>query len=284
MLLSVILVCGINVTTGRPLLFAGLGAAPLIAQFIWKTADAADPLFWRGYRAMIARTVCAWLVLLHLVFSPVHFALRVLDRPPKLLDLDPVLNLSAVHGTPDQDLIVVNAPDTFAFLYFSSLCAFRAQSFPAHVRVLAPGSTPVTVVRHDSATISVRPSDGYLLPPGSTIGDPGGSLPPLHPAYYFQHFDETFRIPAFPMPLHSRVELTGMTAEVTSLTGDGRPSEARFHFASRLESGHFTWVMWDWGREAFVGFSIPAIGDSTKLPGPPAHMPIGLELFSGRER
>lgn len=282
MVLSVILVSGINVTTGRPLLFAGLGAMPLIAQFIWKTVDGSDPLLTRKYWGATARIICLWFVALHLVFSPIHFAVRALTQPPQLLELDPMLNFSAVNIARQQDLIVVNPPNTFAFLYVSSLRTFLGQPVPAHVRILSPGATSVTVSRLDSSAVVVRPSGGYLLPPGSTLGDREGSLPLIHPAYYYQHFDETFRIRACPMKLHERVEVSGMSAEVVALTSDGRPSEARMRFAVALESSQLNWVMWDWDQGAFVPFTVPAIGATATLPGPPAEMSVGLGLFDGR--
>ena len=281
MALSAMLVSGINVTTGRPLLFAGVGAMPLIAQFIWKTVDGRGPLLMRTIWGNMAGVICLWFVVLHLLFSPLHFAVRSLTQPPRLLELAPMLNLSAVNVTQQQDLIVVNPPNTFAFLYASSVRTFLDQPVPAHVRILSPGATSVTVTRLDPSTVIVRPSGGYLIPPGSTLGDPERSLPLIHPAYYYQHFDETFRIRACSMKLHERVEVAGMSVEVVALTGDGRPSEARIRFAGGVESPRLNWVKWDWDQRAFVPFSVPAIGASAVLPGPPAEMSVGLGLFDG---
>ncbi len=282
MVLSAALVSGINVTTGRPLLFASLGAAVLIAKFIWLTVEGSSPLFRRKYTALIVRLFCAWLVFLHVIFSPLHFALRTVSDSPPLFELEPALLFSSPGPARGKDLVVVNAPNTFAFMYFTSLRGLRQEPVPARVRLLAPGTTPVTVQRLDSSTVLIRPTAGYLVPPGSTIGDPGGKLPLSHQAYYLQNYDETYRSPEFPMRLHEKVEVTGMSVEVASVTDDGRPATARIRFAEALESGRSDWVMWDWTRRMYVPFRPPAIGESVTVAGPAAEMPLGVELFGGK--
>ena len=79
-----------------------------------------------------------------------------------------------------------------------------------------------------------------------------------------------------PMSLGERVELTGLTVEVTALTADGRPAEAAFHFAVPLESSSLRWMQWRAGR--FVPFTPPAVGETVVLRQPsPALWPFRRE-------
>jgi hypothetical protein len=61
------------------------------------------------------------------------------------------------------------------------------------------------------------------------------------------------------------VVLTGMTAEVIDLTGDGRPAGVRFSFSARLERPPYHWVKWEGNR--YVPFDLPPVGGSAQLPG-----------------
>jgi hypothetical protein len=104
----------------------------------------------------------------------------------------------------------------------------------------------VAIRRTDSRTLVVRPKDGYL-------------------AWFF---DRLFRGERHPMTLGERVELTGMSVEVTALTEDGRPAEATISFAVPLEDRSLRWLQWREGE--FVPFSLPPVGAAVEVY---AHIP-----------
>jgi hypothetical protein len=64
--------------------------------------------------------------------------------------------------------------------------------------------------------------------------------------------------------LHTVVELGGMTAEVTEVTGDGRPAEAVFRFRAALEDEGIVWMKWT--KDGFVKWGVPAVGERVRLP------------------
>ena len=101
-------------------------------------------------------------------------------------------------------MVVVNARCVFFFAFLPSVRSVQQRPLPAHIRWRS-GSRKA---------ISSRPR---------TV--PGGrEAPHVHLGYVFQAFDAAFRGKGYPMALGQRVELTGMQAEVTALTDDGRPS------------------------------------------------------------
>jgi hypothetical protein len=59
------------------------------------------------------------------------------------------------------------------------------------------------------------------------------------------------------------VELTGMTAEVTELTTDGRPAEVAFHFDVPLADDSLIWPCDRGGT--FEPFTPPAIGQEQRI-------------------
>ncbi len=83
-------------------------------------------------------------------------------------------------------------------------------------------------------------------------------------------FDRTFRDDDHPLKLGERIELTGLTIEITALTEDGRPAEAAFRFATTLEDPSFRWVQWKDG--VYVPFAVPAVAQTIALP--PAAIPF----------
>ena len=96
--------------------------------------------------------------------------------------------------------------------------------------------------RLDERTLVVRPEWGYLSSPIDTLARGLGH----------------------PMRLGQRVELTGVTIEVTALTDDGRPAEATCRFEMPLEDPSLRWLRWKDG--AFVEFRPPGVGERVRLP------------------
>jgi hypothetical protein len=124
------------------------------------------------------------------------------------------------------------------------------------------------VTRRDTRTVLVRPEHGFLLPPGAGVADERNALPPVEFIYMYQHLEKFFRGEAFPMTLGQRVELTGVSLEVTALTDDGRPSQARIRFTVPLEDPSLAWLQWNWEKGVYVPFILPAVGETVRIPGP----------------
>ena len=112
------------------------------------------------------------------------------------------------------------------------------------VRFAPPSQSAVAIHRPDARTLLIRPVDGYL-----------GLI-----------YDRLYRNRDYPMSLGERVELTGLTIEVTALTDDGRPAEAAFRFHIPLEDPSLLWLKWEGG--SFVSFTPPSVGETVELPAP----------------
>jgi hypothetical protein len=183
---------------------------------------------------------------IHLVLAPVLLAGNSTSASfaQKYIQ-DAAAGVSAGPELSDQDLVIVNHPIVFYAHYFKSARLFAGLSVPRRLRVLAPGLTQVQVERPDEKTLVVRPEGGFLADP----------------------FDNVFRGPSHPLRLGQRVILSGMTAEVTALTSDGRPAEVAFHFAVPLEDSTLRWLMWE--GEGYVPFTIPSVGESRVIPPAP---------------
>jgi hypothetical protein len=241
MILSLIPNCA-TFPANRLLLFAGIGAMGLLAQLltnVFRLVDSALPVLSENRRLRIV----GWaFVVLHLVLAPISLSLfawapigpeAFTDQVKVQTPLDP----SVEH----QDLIIVNAPSIGYAHYMPIIWELDGRPVPRHTRVLAPGVPPVTLRRLDDRTLSVRPEATFIC----------------------WRFDHLFRSERNPMHVGQRVELTGLSIEVTKVTPDGRAAEAVFRFAVPLEDPSLRWLQWKDGE--FIPFTPPTVGQTVEF-------------------
>lgn len=265
MLLSTVPACAIRIPSGRLLIFVGLGALGLMAQFFGGMLDRMAWLPAHRLWRVPAWILCAALLWIHLVVSPVSMTAAVGVQDPffeNIVDLEPLS-----EARPEV-VVIVNIPSPGHIIYIPDARRVEGEEAPAHLRVLSPGCFGVEVTRVDTTTLLVRPDHGYLIPPGEGIGESVDDLPPAHLAYAYQYGDSFFRSHEFPMALGERVELTSMTVTVTRMTDDGRPAEVLVSFSRPLEDPSIQWLYWDWQREAYALFDLPAVGQTVRVDGP----------------
>jgi hypothetical protein len=243
MLLSILPICA-TFPSDRLLLFVSIGGMGLIAEFVafvfTKIKGQQRPFFQR----VPATVLMVLLVFIHLVIAPLVLILRV-SRPmgPKGL-VDSLQYVSFDESIENQDLVVVNPPSGFLTLTCLPAWASEGKPLPRHMRILASSQFHfVEVQRIDDRTITVRPRGGYLV----TV------------------FDRLFRDDKQRLSVGERIELTGMTVEITELTDNGRPAEAAFTFSVDLEDTSLRWLQYEKGK--YVPFRPPAVGQSVELPG-----------------
>jgi len=187
-------------------------------------------------------------IFLHIIIAPLTLPARAAfpagpDRWSEQLQVQ----IPADEAVENQDVVIVNAPSAIHAAWSVVRALLSGHTIPRHTRVLAPAVPSVEVFRVNAQTITVRPQDGYFA----------------------WKFDRLFRNDRCPMNVGQRVELTGMTVEVTALTGDGRPAEAAFRFAVPLEHPSLRWLQWKDG--VLAPFVPPAIGETVRLkPRPPS--------------
>ncbi|MHC4125319.1 MAG: hypothetical protein ACYSRR_02555, partial [Planctomycetota bacterium] len=242
MVLSIIPACA-TIPADRLLLFVGIGAMGLLAQFLLavfgKAQGQPSLLVWK----LPAMLLGLFLILVHLIIAPLALPIRAGNPtgPKKLMDQF-CIKSPLDQSIENKDLIIINPPVALLGSFSPVAWAANGQPVPRHFRVLTSSLfKPVVVRRPDEKTLIIRPRYGYLAWEG----------------------DRLFRSKAHPMSLGQRVKLTGMTVEITKLTRDNRPLEAAFKFEVPLEDPSLYWLQFKDG--AFVPFKPPAIGETIKL-------------------
>jgi hypothetical protein len=240
MLLALLPICT-TFPADRLLLFVGIGAMGLVAQLFRAVVDRSDGVppgpLWRG----MAVSVLAPLLLMHVVVAPIALAVRsALPVGPKRFERFNIV-LPPDPRIAEQVLVVVNPPSVLHCAHFMVENEQRGRPVPLRARFLAPGMQSVTLDRPSADTLVIRPENGFLA----------------------WIFEELFRNGAFPLYVGQRIELTGTTVEITAMTADGRPAEARFQFDVPLEDPSLYWMRWKTDR--FVPFTPPGIGERVEL-------------------
>lgn len=227
----------------RLLVFTGVGAmaaiAMLLADAVQRDAPSDD---WRWAR-LTRGIVLALLVLVHLVVAPVLLPVRVLVLGLASDALDRVdASIPRDSDVAGKTLVIVNAPVDGAVAYVPIQRAVLGVPRPRALRLLSTGVAEVQVSRLDATTLRVRPAGGFLKSEGERM------MRGLSPAF---HAGDV-------------VQLSGVRVLVSEASADGRPAQADFCFAVRLDDPSLVWMQWR-GR-ALEAYSPPAVGESHVLP------------------
>jgi hypothetical protein len=229
----------------RQLLFASLGAMPLLAQLWHLYAIELRDAVLAGFRRA-ARAIAGIAFFMHLFVSPwlVPFATCGVAL------LAP-LQRGLADGGADlggRDVVFMTAPDYLAVRIVQLERRVEHEPLPRRWRALSFGPQRVTVVRSDARTLELTYEGGILGTP----------------------FMELYRDRRLAMTPGQRVELQGLRIEVLAVTGDGRAERVRFSFDAPLDAPSFRFYAWLDGR--FERYTPPRIGQRDVLPA--AHLEL----------
>lgn len=264
MLLSLLPACAAFIAD-RLLLFVGLGAMGLLAQWLAGRGEDAPWLPASPVWRWLARVAAVAFVLVHLVVAPLLLPVATggMRMWGTLLDRQ-------YAGLPDdeafatQTAVFANSVTPLAEVLWIQQRLRRGQPIPVRSLRLCPSMAAATLNRVDDRTLVVRPEGGYLVPQGEWPGGDRG--PAFSPLYVLRYLDRLFRGDARSFPLGYRVELTTATIEITALTDDGRPAEATFRFARPLEDPGYRWLTQT--GSGCAPFTPPRVGQSVVVLSP----------------
>lgn len=228
----------------RLLAFVGLGAMGLVAMALHGTFARSDPARAPARDGRLARMMAGATVLVHLVAAPLLLPVR--SRSMVTVEESLALFDRAVPEDPTiarRTVVVVLSPNEGLISYLPVMRAVMQRPAPAHLRLLASATSPTRVERRSARTLVVEPAGGLL----STTAE------------------RMLRSPRIPFAAGDRVDVSGMSAVVETITTDGRPQRVRFEFAVDLDDPSLLWLRWD--VLGFVPWQPPAIGASETLPG-----------------
>ncbi len=228
----------------RLIFFVGIGAMGLLAQFFTSWFNKAEWLPTKKTWLIPAKIFIIFFIIVHLVLATIFLPIGTkMDLVLNEIINDSTENELLDADFPDQHLILMNPPGAFHVLNTGIMRYLKNKKISKHSRMLGTGSVPLHITRTDSQTLEILSEKGYI------------------PSY----LDVLFRGRAHPMTVGQKVELTGLSIEVLSLTKDLQPKNVRFIFSVPLESSALKFLQWKDGN--YTRVSPPVIGETLYLPG-----------------
>jgi hypothetical protein len=243
MLLAMAPVCA-TFPTNRLLMFVGIGAMGLMAQFLaaWfgKSSQLPSAKPWRGPACVLA----ILFVLDHCIGAPLRLPATStqLARVTRFYLEEPLAELTA-HGIQEDKIVFfVNPPTAIMMILIPYIKTELADQLPDQTHVLSSGlHLYIDITRVDRQTLDIEPQGGFAS----------------------ADVDRIFRNSDHPMHPGQQVNLEAVTAEVQSVTGDGRPQRVHFRFPRSLNDPSYLFI--EHTMTGMVPFDPPEVGQSVRL-------------------
>jgi hypothetical protein len=241
MLLSLVPIAGVN-AGNRNLLFVGIGAMGLMAQFIvrFRQKDMMLPLsrLWRIHAAVFI----FYMIIVRLAISPLltplnSYGIRLVGDTYTYA----ARNIPVGEEVGSQDIVIVNPPDSLSYGFIRVIRLLDGMPLPASIKVLSTGAK-VEVYRLDEKSLRVQ--------------TPGGLLKGMF-GQFFRSLDNE------PISANQQFAVSRMTALVTQV-GENGPEEVIYSFPVPLEDPSLKWLQWK--DRSYKPFIPPAVGQSVTLP------------------
>ena len=263
MVFAVVPICA-TMASNRNLLFVGIGAMGLVAQFIGGMASGrarrTGARLWR----MPAWAFCGVFLFVHVVCSAGG---RVV-APWMYSKFSAITELTFDMDLPDDvsncDVVVINTPAPLFLIGLPAKTALDGHGIPRSLRVLSPAYSPLKVTRTADKVLEVEAMTGSLL-----FWERPEEIW-LHFIFFLEDFNTIFRDPRNGFEVGEKVELARLAIEVKAVDAEGQPVAAEFRFDFSLDDPSVLWFMWRYDiEEPFVPFVVPAVGESVEIAGVP---------------
>jgi hypothetical protein len=223
----------------RNLLFIGIGGCAVIARYIQLLSE--QKADWSVLRRIYNHVLCLVLLVLHLLVSVCLVPLMAYG--PKLYAqpaITAALQTTAEFDFSSKKVVMINPPLTTVG-YFNAIRFFAGKTQPDALWALTVSDQPLTVTRLDEQTLRLDLQERLLGRDGRLVRDPVST----------------------PLRLHQRVELQGLSMEVSGINEAGEVRQLLAHFDQNLEVPEL--VFYHWKGVELVPFVLPAIGDSVTI-------------------
>ena len=248
-----------TIPMSRSLLFVAIGGFGLVAEVLTDWLRRAD---WVRELGRGRGLVYALVIVFAIAHLPVAAVSRASAAHVATVMRDRVATTAALgvgDCRADRDLVIVNAANPVSLLYEPYQLALDGEPLPHSVRMLSPGYGAVRVVRTGPCRLVVRADCDSLLDcqRGKRMD-----------FVFFYHHLSDVRGTGHPLHAGQRISVPGMDVEVLAVDERGFPVEAAFEFDVPLEDTSLKWLFWEWEKERYEPFAVPAIGGTIDLVGP----------------
>ncbi|HVK99763.1 MAG TPA: hypothetical protein VM553_08125 [Dongiaceae bacterium] len=211
----------------RVLLFAGAGAAPVLAHLLRATLPKGAKI--AGLPIAYTRPVAFLLVFVHLILSPLLYPLMIYStklwaglipqEPSRFADLEPVEH---------KRLVIFGAPLPSA-LAIAPFRFYREESIPERIWVISTLRGPYDLIATADNQLQIDLPTGFIQEAESKVRD----------------------LSRYPFHEGDQVDLSGMTITVSRLNDDGKPTRLTLTFDRSLQDETLQFIRWDNKSKAY---------------------------------
>jgi hypothetical protein len=263
MLIAVVPATALSIPSQRLLFFVGLGAMGVLGFFLGGMVERAEWIPASRYWSRFAWVFFAVLLVIHL-------GIPILGRSvaPIVISLgngvgDQLLEVGREDGLEDKDLMIVNSPSPFLFLYFPFARAHDGSPMPRQTRILAPAFAPFAVTRTGENQIVLWVEEGDLFSLQTPPRKLAGNL-----VFTLWRANDTFQMNGITIQGGEHLKLNDLDISVPKFSESGLPSQIVYTFDEPLQDPMRKWLSWDWKNWGYEPFPLPEIGETVWLEGP----------------
>ena len=264
-LLAIIPLCA-ALPGGRSLALVSFGMTGFLVQIIQNAVKSTNANKNFCSRRNLSMAILVGIILLRLSLGSFNFnqaghTLQALQK-----GIDTISNLDVDDPElANQDVILVNPVFTIGAMYYIPIRIIARKPIPAHFRVLGSGLESIRISRIDERTIIARPRDGYMSPPRWNDGSLTSLRTYVDLVNVVKKLERLIANQDTRFTKGQEIALTGVTIQITDVTGDNRPAEAAFVFDFPLEDPSLRWLQWNKAKSRYEDFIVPNIGESVTL-------------------
>ena len=263
MLLAVVPASTVSTLSGRHLLFVGLGVMGLLGEFIGglfaKNEWVPHIRIWR----IPAWSLCLILLVLHIGAAGLGRILAPIILSQVNHTRESYLQVGMEPELEEQDLIIVNSPSPYLFMYFPFFRDEQGAPIPRTTRILVPAFVPLEVIHAKDDALVVRTLSANLL-----SLEPPTQETPWNIAFSLWRLNDTFSTKDFSNQNNNKIQLSNITIGISRIGEEGLPKEVAFRFNVPLEDPSLKFLMWDWQTGSYVPFKLPPVGGTVHIAGP----------------
>jgi hypothetical protein len=263
MLISVIPATALSIPSQRLLFFVGLGAMGVLGTFLGGMIERADWLpesrVWKRF---------AWISFA--VLMVIHLGIPVLGRSvaPIVITLGnsvgtQLLEVGREPSLAEKELVILNSPSPFLFLYFPFERAHDGSPMPRQTRILAPAFSSFAVTRTAENKLVLWTEVGDLFSMDNPPRKLAGNL-----VFTLWRANDTFQMNGINIEEGEHLRLGDMDISAARFSENGLPSQIVYSFQESLDSPDKKWLRWDWKNWEYQPFSLPEVGETVWIEGP----------------
>ncbi|OUS05846.1 hypothetical protein A9Q81_03630 [Gammaproteobacteria bacterium 42_54_T18] len=249
--------CAIALPSGRLLFFVSIGASGLVAMLL----DKAYQESLRGYASVaqvtLSKVVRWFFIAAHLVATPLVWLLVMVSlgsggvyKVPAGIDLDLVDDIA------EKDVVILNAPNPFLFLYILFHDDHDAAKSAKELNIVAPAYTDMTITRISDNKFELVAEEGVMLTAKSHLDASRGGM--VSTLYAIKIYNSVFRSARKPFSVGDSFVTPGMNISIKEVSSIGEPTRLLYEFDKAEDK---VWLTWDNTKEAYFEIALPKLGE-----------------------